>query len=211
MKVGLIGAVATDPAFRGQGLASRLTEELVERASQAGAELALLWGSEHKMYARLGFQLAGTQIRAPLSALSLGDPSKVSITTGWRDELFARIRERERGVVLGDADIRWYREHKNVLWYRAEENGRIMAYAALGRGIDLSNIVHEWGGEKAALANLLARVRNEHPQAELLGPGGPDSNAFGLANHKPESLALIRSLAPKASPASLWVWGLDAV
>src|SRR5262249_39016179 len=152
------------PAFRGRGLASRLTEELVARAERTGAKLALLWGSEHRMYARLGFALSGQQIRAPLSKLSLGgadggraDPSGAppQIAKGWADGIFPLLKARERGIALTESDLAWYRAQKSVGWYRAERKGVVVAYAGIGRGIDLQNIIHEWGGERAALNVLL--------------------------------------------------------
>jgi GNAT superfamily N-acetyltransferase len=208
--VALIGAVATDPAFRGRGLASQLTAELVKRAAEAGAALALLWGSEHRMYARLGFELAGSQIRAPLARLELGAKGEApAIVRGWTDALFPLIQSRARGVILEDSDLEWYRAHRHVEWLRAERQGKIVAYAAFGRGIDLGGIVHEWGGEPGALAHLLMSVLAAHPEAELLGPA--DASQFGLNKHPAERLALVLKIAHAGPLPPLWVWGLDAV
>jgi predicted N-acetyltransferase YhbS len=208
LPLALIGAVATDPAYRGKGFASTLVSELCVHAAGEGARFALLWGSEHRLYERLGFALAGKQIRAPLAQLSL-ESAPVQVLEGWDDSLFETIRNRPDGVNLRQEDLRWYRLQKSVQWYRCEHEGRITAYAAMNRGIDLQNIVHEWGGERSPLSRLLARIRAIHPQAELLGPA--DSPEFGLSAFPHEFLALVKPLTPEPVPRSLWIWGLDAV
>jgi GNAT superfamily N-acetyltransferase len=63
----LIGAVATHPFWRGKGLASLLVDRAIAWGENQGAALALLWGSEHTFYQRLGFELCGEQIRVPFA------------------------------------------------------------------------------------------------------------------------------------------------
>ncbi|HUP58341.1 MAG TPA: hypothetical protein VM598_12865, partial [Bdellovibrionota bacterium] len=117
------------------------------------------------------------------------------------------------GLVLEERDLEWYAHHEGTYWFRVEDQGRVVAYAALGRGIDLGGIVHEWGGEREPLGRLLASIRRCIPEAELLGPPGvPD---FGLDRFPAEHLALVRILDPQAAEVlaakPLWIWGLDAV
>src|SRR6185295_9249869 len=98
--------------------------------------IALLWGSEHRMYARLGFALTGSQIRAPLAKLNLGgassgaaqDASATRVERGWVDGIFQLLRARERGIALIDSDLHWYRAQKSVAWYRAERGSSVVAY-----------------------------------------------------------------------------------
>jgi hypothetical protein len=83
------------------------------------------------------------------------------------------------------------------------------------RGIDLGGFVHEWGGSPAELRALLHQIRQERPEAWLLGPSDTQAR-LGLRelpqSWVEESLALCQSLDPMVEPLlnSLWIWGLDA-
>jgi GNAT superfamily N-acetyltransferase len=173
LKVALIGAVATAESHRGRGLASRTVSLAVEWAREREAALVLLWGSETALYQRLGFELCGMQVRASLKDLDLGpkhtDFSNVVLGRGWIPSILRSMRLRGSGLRLAQSDERWIEAHQNVDWYWLGDPADPLAYAALGRGIDLQNLVHEWGGESsAALKLLLQLIRMEHPEAQLL-------------------------------------------
>ena len=42
-----------------------------------------------------------------------------------------------------------------------DQNNQLLAYAAEGKGIDLVNYVHEWGGQVEALMDLFQYIRNQ--------------------------------------------------
>jgi predicted N-acetyltransferase YhbS len=174
LKVGLIGAVATSPSHRGKGLASRTVSLAVEWARERGAAMAMLWGQETSLYERLGFELCGMQVRAPLAELDLGpkprDLSNVILGRGWVPTLMRSLRTRGSGLRIASSDERWIEAHSRVQWYWLGDPEAPMAYAAIDRGLDLQGVVHEWGGEsEAALKLLLQLVRMERPEAQLLG------------------------------------------
>lgn len=173
LDVALVGAVATAESHRGQGLASRTVSLAVEWARERGAAMALLWGSETALYERLGFELCGMQVRAPLAELELGpmieDFSQIILGRGWNPALMASLRMRGSGLRLLETDESWLEAHRNVDWYWLGDPEAPQAYAAIGRGIDLQGIVHEWGGDCAEdLKTLLQLIRMEHPEAQLL-------------------------------------------
>ncbi len=164
---GLVGAVVTEPEFRGQGLASQLVEQAVGWARARGALAVFLWGSEHSLYQRLGFELCGTQNLVPLSQLNLGKPRAVH--TGWNPGLFELRREKRDGLVLEVSDQSWFSAHRGVDWFWTGDPERPEAFAAMNRGIDLAGIVHEWGGETGALHAVLAAIQRVRPDAAILG------------------------------------------
>jgi GNAT superfamily N-acetyltransferase len=170
--VALIGAVATATTHRGRGLASRTVGLTLEWARERGAALAILWGSELELYERLGFELCGMQVRLPLAHAGLRPPGDgaVRIGRGWVPALAACLAARGSGLKLSvEDDSRWLGAHKNVEWYWLGDPADPMAYAAVGRGIDLHGLVHEWGGKDAqSLHTLLTVVQSEHPGAALL-------------------------------------------
>ena len=118
--IAVIGAVATDPASRGQGLASVCVERCLQKARAAGASVAVLWGSEHKLYGRLGFRLAGVQLLGPLGAIEVGNSEQLNNTgkapklhEGWVPALFDLIAgERTRGLILQERDRTWFSQHR---------------------------------------------------------------------------------------------------
>ncbi len=203
----IIGAVATDEAARGQGLASRTVSVALQWAMDQGAAVALLWGAEHSLYRKLGFELCGEQILAPLAfvplpplpAGSAASLELMGIGRGWTPALFDALRERRFGVRLQLHDQTWLAAQKNVEWYWTGERNKPSAYAAIGRGIDMQNIVHEWGGEPSELAMLLSRLLADRPGSALLGPRSLfESYGFekAITHAQIEYLCLARVLNP---------------
>lgn len=164
----LIGAVATHPEYRGRGLATQLVSLAVEWAGERGAALAVLWGSEHRLYAKIGFTPCGTQASIPLRSL-VSAGSKTSVSEGWTAGILKALKSRPQGVSIRDVDRAWLAAHKNVRWFWTGSPEQAGAYAALGRGIDLSHFVHEWGGTRADLIAVLNKIHVADPEAKLLG------------------------------------------
>src|SRR5206468_8828729 len=106
LPVALIGAVAVAEKYRGAGLASQVVKVLTHWATEKKAALALLWGSEHTLYQRLGFELVGEQVRVPLSSLKLGS-SPAGVSQGWRPALFKALQSRVAGLLLQESDQPW--------------------------------------------------------------------------------------------------------
>ena len=168
--------------------------------ARAGAALALLWGGETVLYERLGFELCGVQTRVPAGELELGEPirdfSSIKLGRGWIPSLMTPLRMRGSGLRLAESDERWIEAHRGVDWYWLGEPEAPQAYAAIGRGIDLQGVVHEWGGESSdALKTLLQLVRMEHSEAQLLAsPGLLAAWGLGAQGAPTEFLCMARAL-----------------
>ncbi len=221
VRVGLIGGVTTDAGHRGKGLASEMVSEAIEKARTLQLQTLLLWGSEHGLYERLGFQVSGTQWRASVASCLKESlhlrAAQGEMKSGFSPELFALLQSRQQGLILESQDERWMSRHKNVSWSTWVESGKIKAYIAAHRGIDLQGYVHEWGGEAPALMSLLDRIVTKEPDLLLLGPSDTPKR-LALAKLPPdtvtEPLALFLNLDPRAptgdSFEKIWIWGLDA-
>jgi GNAT superfamily N-acetyltransferase len=213
-RVALVGAVATDERYRGMGLASSMVKYACEWAGSHGASFVMLWGSEHDLYRRIGFELSGAQVRVPLEALEFPRPALGNLVRGWTPALFAMIQARGTGLTLRNEDKGWYTSHKHVEWFWTGSVERPAAYAAVGRGIDLQNLVHEFGGEPAALTVLLAKLAAERPGLSLLASPAMLARS-GLKTRtapREEFLCLLKALNTTARlPDPFWLWGLDAV
>ncbi|OFZ81850.1 MAG: hypothetical protein A2583_10600 [Bdellovibrionales bacterium RIFOXYD1_FULL_53_11] len=242
VSVAVIGGVVTHASHRGRGLASEAVNIAIEHAASQGAVLALLWGSEHSMYRKLGFELCGVQSRVPIKQIKdrlvSHAFSGMKTGTGWQDAVFKCMRGREGGFIIENKDKKWLSAHKNVHWWWIGDNLEVRAYAAVGRGIDLGGMIHEWGGDKEALMLLLARLQETGPMLEILGsPALFEKYGFNPAGSVREHLCMARVVdagalaraggvdpagaapdarwffgAPDARAARmpLWVWGLDA-
>ena len=212
--VAIIGAVATDPKFRGSGLASQMVSRACDVAKAQGAALICLWGSETGLYEKLGFTLAGQQARIALSEMPLPD-LPVHFRTGWVPGLFGLMLRRDLGLQVLESDRTWLGSHKNVLWYWSGDAAAPSAYVAIGRGIDLPNIIHEWGGEKRALSSLLGSLKLVAPDFQLLYPPSR-ATELGIPATlvRPEPVCMMKVLDSVRAESviknqALWFWGLD--
>jgi ribosomal protein S18 acetylase RimI-like enzyme len=94
--VGGVAGVATDPAYRGQGHASRLMEELIGAMQAAGCRWSLLFTMVNSFYARLGWRTFTTRYREGRLAQDT-DMRPILYTV----RLFAPQRERSGWAILG--------------------------------------------------------------------------------------------------------------
>jgi predicted N-acetyltransferase YhbS len=219
LPVGIIGGVATDARFRGQKIASRLTERLCEIAEQKGLAAVLLWGSQHGLYRRVGFELEGTQIRVALGQLQPeAEPLAQTVRTGYHLSIFERAMRRNEGIAVGNRDMGWYSAHRNVRWVWTENpQGELQSYVGIGRGIDLTGIIHEWGGDAQGVRQILTQLAEANPALELLTSESM-LKVWGMSigGQKPagEYLCMLKTFDEKTAArlknADLWVWGLDA-
>ncbi len=167
--VAILGAVATHPDWMRKGFAKQGIIQAIEWARQQGASFIALWGSEYEFYRSLGFELCGQQVRVPLKCLPLSDVRQSTFNEGWNPAIWAMIKRRKSGLRVHEDDQKWFTAHKNVKWFWVGQPSMPKAYAALGKGIDLTGIVHEWGGDPAYLNELLFQIRQKYPETEMIG------------------------------------------
>jgi GNAT superfamily N-acetyltransferase len=208
IKVALVGGVATDPRHQRQGLATELVGFSLRWAADRGASAVFLWGSEHSLYQKLGFDLCGTQQLIPLRELSASFkesiPANLKVHRGWAPTLLALMKERKSGLTLSESDRVWIEAHSqdHIEWYYTGSREVPTAYAAVGRGIDLHQIVHEWGGEPKDLHSLFHFLSVKHPDAselKILGSPGVCASFGYETSHFPEEFhCLARILNPQS-------------
>lgn len=154
-RAGLIGAVATAPAARGRGLASRLLSEVIAWSRRRGLDSLLLWSQPRSLYDRLGFLPAGLQeevlIRTRTGAHPpAGRPAAARDIVAihhLHEKKPYRVRRRlqDTALLLSVAGM-----STNVL----ERNGEVVAYVCCGKGADFPNWWHEMGGTDRDVADL---------------------------------------------------------
>ena len=170
-----IGAVSTDPDFRGRGLARRLLEVVLEEATLAGIEAAVLWSEVDGFYEKLGFVEAGLETRftverpclprtASFETRSLGLGDLPALTAMRNREAFPLRRNLDEMHAL----FRIPRCRARV----ALEGGRPVAYAVLGKGLDFQATISEWGGIAELVPTLMGELMDEEglQVGMILGP-----------------------------------------
>ena len=194
VKIALIGGVATLPEYRGVGFASAALSFLTRWAQDQGVSFIALWGAEDSLYRKLGFELCGAQVRVPILSLGVDRVFESDlVTSGWDAEIFRLMRNRLSGLVLQEEDRTWVEGHKNVDWFSLKENNICIAYAAVGRGIDLAGIVHEWGGTQEGIRKIFRYLQDLHPTLEVLGaPIDLRALGFNLTNLNKEFLCRVK-------------------
>ena len=199
VSIGLIGAVATDPSFQKRGLSRQLVDQLIDEARIRHVSLLLVWGSEHSFYAKLGFALCGEQwVFRGSDQKQVAGLKDCEILRGFRSEIFHLRKKSQRGLILNDEDLGWYEAHRNVHWYSLIRKKKITSYLGMGRGVDLSHIVHEWEGTSEEICHLLKKVYEDDSAVTLICPPGFLRDCFEKdASFTREFLALVKILRPK--------------
>lgn len=162
IRIGMIGSVATDPHWRNRGLAGRVLTAAEKELKESGAVFAVLWAEDASFYERRGWHVFGCEVDAVLPPTMLRSlpapkgvrpmqPHDVPSIHGLYSRHSARVdrSEEETRALLACPGM-------EVLV--CENDEQVLAYACLGRGGDLENVVHEWGGDARAVGMILRRL-----------------------------------------------------
>jgi len=215
LRTGMISLVYTDPAHRGRGHASRIVRAAIDRATALDLGLLLLWSDLDALYASLGFTEAGHEsllvldlptVRRALERERPDGAVRVEQATPADWPEIERLRghrtcqleldpgELARARSIPDLDVRVARGREGVL-----------AFAMRGRGDDLAEVVHEWGGDAdAALLCCESLLIASEPGNELFLMTPPDHDTLSWmlrragARRVRKSLAWMRIASPAA-------------
>jgi len=166
LRVGLIGSVATDPAWRGRGLASELLKRAEAELRAQGCLFTLLWAEDPAFYMTRGYAPFGAEddyllvsemiplLPEPtgVRALAAGDvPFLCKLHAGHVAHV--ERSEAEFAALLATPGM------SVLVRERAAAPGHPplpVAYACLGKGRDLADTIHDWAG---ATEDVLALLR----------------------------------------------------
>lgn len=163
VKIAAVGSVVTHPEHRSKGLSQNLIQQLMDKAWQEGADIAVLWTDLHDFYKKIGFELAGTELTVELSSQFkvASDPSlKYLLDQKFSSEaLLKGFLKHSVNSLRKASDIESYLRIPNSRIHSVwDQNHKLLAYAIEGKGADLQDYVHEWGGETTPLLSLLSKV-----------------------------------------------------
>jgi len=217
-RIGLVGLVYTDPAWRRRGLAARCIRACEGWLEGQGVEIAVLWSDRHDWYERLGWNLAGVERMFRLDAATCARATRSHPFAGevappraadWPTlerlhDAHASRSERRPGLLEALAagpDCR-------VVVARLGETP--VAWAALGRGDDFTGVIHEWAGSIEGVLACAARLRQPHDTVSFLaGPSDEACAAVWSEAGAPErrgGFGLVRMIEPGPLWSRLTPW-----
>jgi predicted N-acetyltransferase YhbS len=234
IRVGLVGNIATDEKFRGQGLMSQLLGELKKEADKQGLKALVLWSDLLEFYQKQGFQSFGEEHRYRLTASHLATLPRSGLgfsRTKARDldeETVKALLSRRHPVTttLGRSP----EEFRALLAIPALDvylsraaGGEVKGYALLGKGCDMVGVIHEWGVESPEdLVGAAARAAADtgYDDILILTPAGlPEAWHGPLARHAADvtkhgmALMWVKDEDPnlRAALSQSFIWGLDSI
>ncbi len=171
-KVAGIGSVVTHENYRNQGFSNKVLTDCLQIASDQKCDLAILWSHLHDFYRKVGFELAGTEMSytfqeeftAPQVGLRYSNDKNIS------PEALQRLYSQHTvGSVRTAEEIKQYLKIPHTRTYTAWNGDHTLAaFAIEGKGADLQNYIHEWGGQIPDLISLMSYIRKEKKQAVTL-------------------------------------------
>jgi predicted N-acetyltransferase YhbS len=235
---GLIGSVATDPAWRRRGLATRLLQRAEDALRARGCLFALLWADDPGFYLKRGYApFGGESDYLLVSELVdvLPEPSGVrelrAEDVPFLHRLHARHGERIERTLAETRALSGVPGMLTLVRERAAAPShppQPVAYACLGRGRDLADAIHDWAGESEdVLALLRAHLERRFSEREsgalfLMAPPGAGELGYRLlklgAPSKRGILGLGKLLDPRGAsellssllgPAGSAAWDAD--
>lgn len=185
--VGLVGSVATAAQHRGRGYGKEVVARAESELAKAGAVCSMLWADDAGWYRDLGWIPVGTEYVYVLNRgleLLMPDPEHVRPATP-RDHaaIHALYTTQPSRVERTASETSALLSGPGIRTLVVDEGGKVVAYACLGRGADLANVVHEWAGPVERVLSLVrAHLEAAPPDSEgiyvMVPPGGRDMGAF---------------------------------
>jgi len=179
LRAGLIGSVATEPAWRGRGLATELLAKAEAELRAQGCLFALLWADDPSFYLARGYAPFGAEddyLLVDELVPLLPEPSGVRALAPGDAPFLRRLHALHPAhVERSEAEFAALLAIPGMLTLvraRAAAPGHPplpVAYACLGRGRDLVDTIHDWGGNTE---DVLALVRAHLERRFTPGQGG---------------------------------------
>jgi hypothetical protein len=166
LKIAAIGSVVTVAEHRNQGLSRRILENCLEEARAQDCDLAMLWTNLYDFYRKLNFELAGSEISCLFEQEWSVDTKGLRFVKGTQVSPEAILRlytQHTIGSVRTAEDIRKFLQIPQTHCYTAwDMQNQLVAYAIEGKGADLTDYVHEWGGSVSKLMALFSHIRKDN-------------------------------------------------
>lgn len=214
LRLGLISLVFTEENARGRGLAGVCVRACVAQLRREGTTLAMLWSDRHGFYERLGFHPAGRERFLLLdsdvlqrASAGFGPALELDVELPRQDDwqtlecLYAarRLRTERR-----PGDLALLAAGPEVTVRVARDAGRPVAYAALGRGDDFADVVHEWAGEETGVLACLRALQRGRSAIGLMASAEDEELIARLRRAGASEHGRVFALMCLLDPSTLW-------
>ncbi len=210
LRVGGIGAVATDAPCRGQGVMSAMLPAAIEWMTEADYDISILWG-DRRRYRRYGWEVAGRGLRwqfddqlaqqdgvAPLPLRPVHLPDDLdALTESWNARPLGTARTAENLSRLLERP-QWYKfvaptQPMTQVWYQLNDGGReVRVHVLCGRA----------GEALGALLWLRQNVCQAEGKVMVYSPASQDASTTLAERYgrivEPYTLGLVRLVNPAA-------------
>lgn len=163
IKVGAIGSVVTDERYRHQGLSREILKDCLKLAQDQHCDFAILWTHLFDFYRKLGFELAGTEMNYIFENdfITAQEGLRFSIDSRIAPESIYRLYSQHTiNTVRTLEEFKKYLKIPQTKIYTAwDQTGQMAAFAIEGKGADLTDYIHEWGGGVRSLMALFSYIR----------------------------------------------------
>ncbi|MFN3453344.1 MAG: GNAT family N-acetyltransferase [Pseudobdellovibrio sp.] len=174
-KIAAIGSVVTDPSFRQQGLSTLNMQNCLAKATAQNCDLVILWTDKHDFYRKFDFELAGYENTYVIDEALPLQTEGIRFVKGSQIDPAALLKlysQHSTASVRTLEDIQQFLKIPNSQIYTAWSSAnQLLAYAIEGKGADLQNFIHEWGGQVTPLMDLISHmIQTENKAYTLMVP-----------------------------------------
>lgn len=174
-RLGAIGSVVTDPLHRNKGLSTQNLQNCLAKASAQNCDLVILWTDQYDFYKKFGFELSGFEYTYELNQALPIENKDYKFLKGTQIDPNAMLKVFNQHTVnsvrtADDIQKCLKIPNSNVFTIWNQQN-QLMAYAVEGKGADLTNYIHEWGGSVQCLMDLLSyMIQSENKTYTIMTP-----------------------------------------
>lgn len=174
-KIGAIGSVVTDPEARNQGLSRRNLENCLVKAHDQDCDLVMLWSDQYEFYRKFGFELAGFEHAYLISKPQPIVNKEYKFIKGPKIDGAAILKLYNQHSVNSARTKEEVQQYLNIpnsnVYTMWNQQNQLVSYAVEGKGVDLQNYIHEWGGSVPDILDLLSyMIQSENQTYTFMCP-----------------------------------------
>ncbi len=223
--IGLVGNVATDPKFQGQGIMKNLLQVVGEKAIDQGLSALILWSDLTKFYHKLGFKSWGEEKRYFIESPNRKKNKKTFYPLLSQNishkllESILKLRPRNLTLKRSTDEFRYLLTIPDTV-LMIDDHQNIQSYFIIGKGADMIGVIHEWGGDPETIIEgvKFIQFKTDAKLTIVLCPTKiePYSHqAFLKSSFKVETHPMAMTKIIHEDNAddlkNLFIWGLDSI